>query len=204
MIDIDARGLDCPIPVIKTKKALAEAKDGTITLVDNQIAVENLEKMAKELGYDVNSKKIEDKCFQVEILLKGNGSISNVVKKQESAKGVAAINDDSVVVAVDSQFMGNGDDELGKALMKSFIYTLSEKKDLPKEIIFYNGGVKVCKKDSSSLDDLKTLEQKGVKIYCCGACVNFYNLQDEIGIGEITNMMVIVEKLFNAGKVVKP
>ena len=47
---VDARGKQCPIPVVETKKVLAQMteQDEVETLVDNEIAVQNLEKMARQ------------------------------------------------------------------------------------------------------------------------------------------------------------
>ena len=46
MITINAIGDTCPIPVVKTKKAIEklEKPDTVETLVDNEIAVENLKR----------------------------------------------------------------------------------------------------------------------------------------------------------------
>lgn len=100
--------------------------------------------------------------------------------------------------------MGKGDPELGRILMKGFIYTLTEVEVLPKTIIFYNEGVKLAVENSESLNDLKNLEERGVEILCCGTCVNFYGLTDEVKIGSITNMYNIVNKQMNARRVIKP
>ena len=53
MIKIDARGDACPLPVVKAKKAIAELHGpGEVeVLVDNEIAVQNLTKMAQQKGY---------------------------------------------------------------------------------------------------------------------------------------------------------
>ena len=55
MIKVDAMGDTCPIPVVKTKNAIKELKgSGEVqTLVDNEIAVQNLTKMANQKGYGV-------------------------------------------------------------------------------------------------------------------------------------------------------
>ena len=59
MLHVDARGDACPIPVVKTKNAIRELNGaGEVeTLVDNEIAVQNLTKMAQQKGYGVRSEK---------------------------------------------------------------------------------------------------------------------------------------------------
>lgn len=63
MIKVNAIGDACPIPVVKTKKAMQEVKGAeTIeVLVDNEIAVSNVTKMASSAGANVTSEKVADK-----------------------------------------------------------------------------------------------------------------------------------------------
>ena len=100
--------------------------------------------------------------------------------------------------------MGEGNDELGKVLMKSFIYALSHQETLPNTILFYNSGAALTCEESSTLEDLKSLESQGVEILTCGACLDYYGLLDKLRIGEVTNMYIIVEKMTQAGLIVKP
>ena len=57
------------------------------------------------------------------------------------------------VVAISSSYMGTGDDELGAVLMKGFIYALSQQDELPKTILFYNGGAKLTCEEAPTLED---------------------------------------------------
>ena len=78
-----------------------------------------------------------------------------------------------LVVAVDAETMGRGSDELGKLLMKSFLFAVGQLPRLPKTMLFYNGGAKLTVEGSASLEDLKGLEAQGVEILTCGTCLNF-------------------------------
>ena len=91
--------------------------------------------------------------------------------------------------------MGNGDEELGKILIKSFIFTVSETSPYPKTLVFYNGGVKLTCEDSPVLEELKKLEDLGVEIISCGTCLDFLNLKESLRVGSISNMYTIYEKL---------
>lgn len=66
---LDERGKQCPKPVIDTKKALESCNPGETVevLVDNEIAVQNLSKMAASKGLSAVSKKISDNEFSVKI-----------------------------------------------------------------------------------------------------------------------------------------
>ena len=61
MIEVDARGLSCPIPVVRTKKAINENPTAMITvLVDDTTAKENVSRLAKSEGYSVKIEEIRD------------------------------------------------------------------------------------------------------------------------------------------------
>ena len=105
---------------------------------------------------------------------------------------------------ISSSVMGNGDDELGKILMKGFIYALSQLDTLPETILFYNGGVFLTTEGSDSLEDLKSMEAQGVKILSCGTCLNYYGLTEKLQVGSVTNMYVIAEKMAGASNLIRP
>ena len=108
------------------------------------------------------------------------------------------------VIAVDTATMGRGNDELGKVLMKGFLFAVTQLDELPKTMLFYNGGATLTTEGSDSLEDLKSLEAQGVTIKTCGTCLNYYGLTEKLQVGEVTNMYDIVETMAKASKVVKP
>lgn len=194
MKKIDAIGDKCPIPVIKAKNELKNMNSGeklTIS-VDNEIACQNLSKLAEENKYEKSVHKINSSYYEVTIT-KANAEVNN-----------QAQNADNIVVAFSSDKMGEGSDELGSALMKSFIYALSEAETVPQTLLFYNSGAFLTAEGSKSIDDLVKLQEKGTEILTCGACMDYYNLKEKLQIGGVTNMYSIVEKLMAACKVIKP
>lgn len=201
MIKVDARGDSCPIPVIKTKQAINQLENEGIVevLVDNEIAVQNLTKMAVQKKYGIKSAKLSEGNYQVLIQV-GN---SQVESDEQEAKCILD-NRLDIVVVISSRYMGSGDDKLGQILMKGFIYALSQLEVLPKTILFYNSGAFLTCEESALLEDLRSLEAQGVEILTCGTCMNHYGLEDKLKIGSVTNMYVIAEKMMTASKVVKP
>ena len=178
---VNAMGDACPIPVVKTKYAIKELSGAGMveTLVDNEIAVQNLTKMAQQKNYGVRSEKLGENQYRV----------------------IMTINK---VVVISSSYMGSGDDELGAVLMKGFIYALSQQDELPKTILFYNGGAKLTCEEAPTLEDLMSLEANGVEILTCGTCLNHYGLTEKLKVGGVTNMYVITEKMMQADLIVKP
>lgn len=199
---LDARGKACPIPVVEAMKLLATLQEGDILeiVVDNSIAVQNLRKMAEQKQFPAAAEKIDEHNYKVTLTVTGTSS-------GETAETVECKPDsrlDNIVVVLSSNKMGEGDEKLGRALMKGFIYALTEQEHLPQTILLYNSGVNLSTEDSDSLADLKLLESQGVEILNCGTCLNHYGLTEKLGVGSVTNMYVIVEKLMQATKIVKP
>lgn len=204
MIQVNAMGDACPIPVVKTKNAIRELNGvGVVeTLVDNEIAVQNLTKMANQKGYGVRSEKLAEGKFRVTMTI-GEGADMPEESEDEACLVVPAAGKNTVVV-ISSSKMGEGSEELGAILMKGFIFALSQLDDLPKTILFYNGGAKLTCEESPSLEDLRSMEAQGVEILTCGTCLNHYGLADKLKVGEVTNMYSIVEKMTGADRLVKP
>lgn len=201
MITVNAMGDNCPIPVIKTKKAMQEitGPETIEVLVDNEIAVQNVTKMAVSSGGNVTSEKLGEKEFKVTIQM--NGAVAK--EAREEAVCTPDRKGDTIVV-IASDKMGSGNDELGKVLIKGFIFAVTQLEELPKAMIFYNGGATLTAEGSDSLEDLKSLEAQGVEILTCGTCLNYYGLTDKLEVGSVTNMYTIVEKMAEAGKIIQP
>ena len=202
MITVNAMGDNCPIPVIKTKKAM-QGLTGPETievLLDNEIAVQNVTKMAASTGAQVSSEKLGDAQFKVTI--QAQGALEAGISEAEAVCAPDGRGD--IVVAVSSDRMGSGNDELGKVLIKGFIFAVTQLDTLPKTMLFYNGGATLTTEGSDSLEDLKSLEAQGVEIMTCGTCLDYYGLKDKLAVGTVTNMYSIVETLANAGKIIKP
>lgn len=205
MITVNAMGDACPIPVVKTKKAMQELKqpDTVEVLVDNEIAVQNVMKMASGSGGDVTSEKIGEKEFKVIIKV---SQVMAELEAQEKEEAVVCMPDKrkNTIIVVSSDKMGSGDDELGKVLMKGFFFAVTQLDELPQCILFYNGGAALTSEGSDSLEDLKELEAQGVEIMTCGTCLDYYGLKDKLCVGSATNMYSIVETMNHAEKIIRP
>ncbi len=189
MKEIDARGLACPQPVILTKKALEEMSEGEVlTIVDNITARENVSRLASNLNYEFEIT--EDKgCHHIKIK-KTAGAQKEILK------------DDSIAIVITTDKLGQGAEELGKVLMKSYTYALTETKPLPKAIMFLNSGVKLTAEGSEVLENIRKLEASGVEIISCGTCLDYYQLKEKLQVGIVGNMYMIIEKMNAAGKVI--
>lgn len=196
----------CPIPVVKALNALKELQgaEEIEVLVDNEIAVQNLTKMANQKGHEVKSEKLGEKQYRVLITV---GEVEKSAAEDSQEEEPACMPDGrkrNMVVVISSSKMGEGNDELGAVLMKGFIYALTQQEELPATILFYNGGARLTCEEAPTLEDLKSLEAQGVEILTCGTCLNYYGLTEKLRVGGVTNMYVIAEKMTHASLIVKP
>lgn len=201
MRTVNAVGDACPIPVVKTKRALEtlEKPDMVEVLVDNETAVQNVTKFAVQAGKKVSSQKLEEHRYQILI-----DCTEENIKTERPKDREAGQSDSRTVVVVSSDRMGSGDEELGTVLMKGFLFALTQLPELPGKILFYNGGARLTCKGSESVEDLKAMERQGVEILTCGTCLDYYGLKEKLEVGGVTNMYTIVETMNQAGKIVRP
>lgn len=208
MITVNAMGDACPIPVVKTKNAIKEMNGSGIVeiYVDNEIAVQNLTKMANQKQYEVKSERLEENKFRV-VMTIGDVSWEGDRHPEQKSDACELCRPDSrrdTVVVISSRHMGSGDEELGRVLMKGFIFALTQQEELPVRMLFYNSGAYLTCEESPELKDLKSLEAQGVEIMTCGTCMNYYGLSEKLQVGTVTNMYAIAETMMQAGHVVKP
>ena len=117
MLKVNAMGDTCPIPVVKTKEAIRQlGADGGVveTLVDNDIAVQNLTKMANQKGYGVESEKLGENEYRVTMTV---GAGADLPAESEETVCMVPAGQKNTVVVVAADHMGEGEGELGKNLL---------------------------------------------------------------------------------------
>ena len=198
MYHIDAKGKACPMPVMLAKKEMETGCDALSITVDNAIAVQNLTRLAESQGFSAETAEEAGGCFT--ITMHRTGAPVSEAPAEILSCTVPAPAD--YVVFAGRDVIGEGDAELGHSLIKMFFYTLSEKADLPSAILFMNHGVRLVTENQQTIEHLKVLEQRGVRLIVCGTCLNYYGLTDQLQCGTIGNMYDIVETMTAAGRVI--
>ena len=206
---VDARGMACPLPVVNAKKAAEELGKGDVleVLVDNEIAVQNLTRFASHKGYEVNAEKKSEKEYVVTMLItEATEAVKTVAETKEAEEPCCTPDsrNNGMVVVLSANVMGGGDEKLGKALMKAFVFALTKQDVLPETILCYNTGAYLTCEGADTLEDMKILEAEGVEIFTCGTCLDFYGMKDSLKVGGVTNMYDIVEKMEQARKIIRP
>jgi selenium metabolism protein YedF len=201
MKTVDTRGLKCPKPLIMLKEALQEMAIGDEMIVhtDNETSLKNLVTFLKDQGSDPQVLS-EGKSHTIKAACAEKKELETDLQKY--------CNDDPAnmdyVICIKGELMGEGDPELGKVLMETFLDNLKLQGHLPTHVILYNSGVKLAMKQSPVCSSLSELEEMGTRIVLCGTCIDHFGLQYEIGVGMITNMMTITETMASAGHVIYP
>ncbi|MEI6286157.1 MAG: sulfurtransferase-like selenium metabolism protein YedF [Bacillota bacterium] len=211
---LDCRGMKCPLPVIATKKALEAATDAEISvLVDNEIAKINVLKLAKSLGcqavakqsgadWIINIISSESRVQSSEFSDGNSGLRTKNSELANSNSGLRTHNSElNTVYLVTDNVLGNGDEELGMVLMRSLLFTISER-PAPRALIFMNKGVFLTCEGSAHIETLQKISANGTEILSCGTCLDYYDLKDKLAVGDPGNMYSALE-LLEAFRVIK-
>jgi len=196
---VDCRGLACPRPVINTKNALEEAGINSVTtIVDNDVARQNVTLFAKNSGYSVSDQEI-DGFFHLTVSKPDKFSPG-----QETIIKQTAETTDSVgpVYFISTNSLGQGSPDLGQVLIKSLFATIEATKPLPSALLFLNTGVFLTCTGSPVLEQIKKMQSGGTEVLSCGTCLDYYKLKDKLSVGNISNMFDINNQLIGPGKVI--
>jgi selenium metabolism protein YedF len=196
MKEIDCRGMACPQPVVRTKQALERSGENELTIiVDNLSSSENVERFAQSQGCSVQiEKKGQDLYIHIH-KVRGKDE-EKAARKEKKGK--------EVVVYINSDLLGVGDEALGSFLMKAFLKTLLDLEKKPDHLILINSGVRLVSEGSQVLDTLRALSEEGVEIVSCGTCLDFYKLREKMSVGKISNMYDIIQSMLEADCLIRP
>ncbi len=192
---IDARGLDCPEPAIRTGRALRD-KDEITVIVDNQASVQNISGAVSRRGFEVGVEEKEGD-FYLHILRREGATEAGM----EAEFMPAQVGE--TVIFLPSDRIGEGSEELGYVLSKAVLYSLTQVDPKPDCLILMNSGVKFAVDGSEVLDDLGILVDSGMRLMVCGTCLDYFEIKDKLVIGEVSNAYTISETMLEAGKVIR-
>lgn len=97
--------------------------------------------------------------------------------------------------------IGN-DRQVGKVLLETYIYTLSELEFLPKSVILLNEAVLLTLPVSDCYLYLKRLQDRGVEILVCDTSATYYGIVKKMQVGKLIGMKTIIEKQLKATKLI--
>jgi selenium metabolism protein YedF len=205
---IDCRGLSCPEPVLRAKAALEQGGGPFEILVDNEASKENVLRFGQSRNCRVESATLPGGFFRLIFLAEDHEGAGPSVPFDEADYQCAVPGGTpagcNLVYVIASDCMGRGSDELGWALLQTYITTIKDVSPQPSRILFYNGGVKLVATAGKALEALQALEKKGVKILSCGTCLDFFKLAKNLQVGTTTNMYEIMDSMAGADRVVSP
>jgi len=204
MKTVDTRGQLCPAPLIATKRALKEMREGESfqLLIDNKISFNNVSRFLKDNKTPFSANESEGVWTLTISRIAGDISLGEA--EDYCTDTIAHFHKGDFIIAITSDKMGEGDEDLGQLLMSNFIKAIKDLDKLPRKMVFYNRGVTLVTRTSPLITHLLDLEKMGVELLLCATCVNHYKLEDVVGAGILSNMYTIVEEMASAGSIVRP
>ena len=106
------------------------------------------------------------------------------------------------VLVMNHDGLGQADTTLSHKLASNYFRTLIELEQLPKAIVFYADGVKLVAAGTPCQKEFEELSIASVPLIACRTCLDYYTLLDRVVVGEIGNMMRIVETQASASRVI--
>lgn len=106
------------------------------------------------------------------------------------------------VIQITNNGMGKGDQALQHKLIVKYLELIQMNRELPNAITFYTDGVKLVVEGSPALEQLRSLENKGVRLVICSTCLEYYGLTGQVRVGIVGGMTDIIEAQVNAEKVI--
>jgi selenium metabolism protein YedF len=196
--ELNLCGLVCPQPVLECRKFLEQQQvQSLIAYVDNEAASINVRRFLEQRGFRTTWEK-EGEHWRIAAAGQEGAQpgMTHAPVPQQAGK--------KVLVFITAENLGQGDDVLGAKLMATFLATLPEMGNALWRVILLNGGVKLVATPGDALQALRVLEQSGVSVLVCGACLAHYGLSAAMAVGETSNMLDIVTSLSLADLVVRP
>lgn len=92
------------------------------------------------------------------------------------------------VVAISRETLGQGSKELGRILIKRFVFALSQQEVPPRALLLLNGGVRLALMGSNVLDDLRVLAGRGCEVLVCDTSLAYFEAKDRLAVGKIADM----------------
>ncbi|MEW6770594.1 MAG: sulfurtransferase-like selenium metabolism protein YedF [Bacillota bacterium] len=201
MHELDGRGKPCPQPVLLVKQAVDAGHAAFSILVDNRAAVENVTRFGQKSGYRIRVEELPGYWR-----ITGTRETTGAEKAGENGRAhetappaEAAYQIPVQTLVIQSQNLGRDDEELGRRLMKILLDTLAANETRPRTIILLNAGVKLACEGSEVLEALRDLEEKGVRILACGTCLNHFDLNRALRVGQPTNAYEVLNILLLGG-----
>jgi selenium metabolism protein YedF len=191
-MQIDARGMACPQPVLLIKAELEKIEEGVVTiLVDNKGSSINVKNFCEANGHTVSVTEF-DGYYKI-----------NAAKGYDCAIAEEKSADENIVVFISTECIGSEEVELGKMLMKGFIGNIKNLDVKPKTIIFVNNSVKMLTLNEETIKLVNEIEELGIEVLACGACLEYFGIVDKLAAGKVTDALTVGNKLFNADKIVR-
>ena len=104
------------------------------------------------------------------------------------------------VILLSSQGIGNSTQELNTLLLQNFLQTFITNNIPVHAVCMYSEAVKLACSPSVITEQLQLLQAIGTTIIVCKTCLSYYNLANQLLVGQIGTMPQIVQLQLDATK----
>ena len=199
---LDMRGRPCPEPVVETRNALQDSGVTRVSvIVDNDAAVGNVSRTARNMGCDVTVEATPEGIFTV--IVERSPLAPGETPKTDTSP-ITCATSEKLVVLFSKETFGSGDPDLGRALLLAFAGTLPKLTPKPSTLIFLNSGAKLVCEKTPFVEHVRALASSGTSVLVCGTCLDYYHLEKQLEVGTVSNMMEIAQTLADANKIIRP
>ena len=109
---------------------------------------------------------------------------------------------ENTIILITNNGMGKADETLQQKLIGKYFELIQQNDTLPSAICFYTDGVKLVVEGSPVLEQLKALEEAGVRLIVCSTCLEYFGLSEKVKVGIVGGMGDIIEAQVQAEKVI--
>lgn len=213
--EVDLRGLSCPEPVLKTKKLIDDSAVMTVeALVDSEVNVQNLARLARSQNLDFGTTRVGD---HHKVTINRNSgeksqapaAHSHSTNASPQTQSTGGTRGGGTVLFISKDTFGHGadankDHDFSLNLMNVFLQTATQSGHEIRAVLMANSGVKLMDPAGQHLKVLNELKERGTEVLACGLCLDYYGLKEKVPTEQIANMFAICEYLFAADQVLSP
>ena len=121
LVTLDCIGLPCPQPVLRTKESLDQGATQVSVVVDNEASKNNVARFARNQGHQVEVSAQDNGSYTISITA-ATGQQSQPFDPEAYQCNIPV--NPKLVYVIASDSMGRGSDELGWALLQTYIQTI--------------------------------------------------------------------------------
>lgn len=105
---------------------------------------------------------------------------------------------------LNSNKLGLGDDKLGEELLISYLQAIVLNETKIDFVFCVNSGAFLTTTNQAAINLLKRLEENGATVVTCGTCLDYYNIKEQLEVGDVGSMALAIQVMQKAKTIYRP